>query len=77
LGTPTEQDWPGVTEKDSYPDFKSSFPKWKRDYDKLLCKNLDEAGLDLLELMLVYDPAIRISAKQAYTHPYFQEESST
>lgn len=70
LGTPTEEDWPGVT---SYPDFKSSFPKWKRDYNNLLCSNLDDQGLDLLEMMLVYDPAGRISAKQACNHPYFED----
>ena len=64
-------------DKDRFPDFKSSFPKWKRNYDKPLCKNLDDVGLDLLELMLVYDPAVRISAKQACAHPYFQEENST
>lgn len=40
-----------------------------------LCTNLDENGLDLLEMMLVYDPAGRISAKQACVHPYFEEGS--
>ncbi|ORY61519.1 kinase-like domain-containing protein [Pseudomassariella vexata] len=70
LGTPTEEVWPGVT---SYPDFKSSFPKWQRDYSNVLCTNLDEHGLDLLEMMLVYDPAGRISAKQACNHPYFED----
>jgi cyclin-dependent kinase len=29
--------------------------------------------LDLLEMMLVYDPAGRISAKQACNHPYFED----
>lgn len=57
----------------SYPDFKSSFPKWQRDWDRPLCENLDDHGLDLLEMMLVYDPASRISAKQAVNHPYFEE----
>jgi cyclin-dependent kinase len=70
LGTPTEEVWPGVT---SYPDFKSSFPKWRRDYSTALSQNLDDAGLDLLEMMLVYDPAGRISAKQACNHPYFED----
>lgn len=70
LGTPTEDIWPGVT---SYPDFKASFPKWARDNALPLCQNLDDAGLDLLEMMLVYDPAGRISAKQACNHPYFED----
>lgn len=70
LGTPGEDVWPGVT---SYPDFKSSFPKWKRDYSNPLVNTLDEAGLELLEMMLVYDPAGRISAKSACNHPYFED----
>lgn len=70
LGTPSEEVWPGVT---SYPDFKSSFPKWQRDYNNVLCHSLDDAGLELLEMMLVYDPAGRISAKAACNHPYFEE----
>ncbi|KAK2049878.1 Pkinase-domain-containing protein [Colletotrichum caudatum] len=69
LGTPTEDVWPGVT---SYPDFKSSFPKWIRDESQPLCTNLDAEGLELLEMMLVYDPASRISAKSACNHPYFE-----
>jgi cyclin-dependent kinase len=60
----------------SYPDFKASFPKWARDHTAALCSNLDEAGLDLLEMMLVYDPAGRISAKQACNHPYFENLES-
>jgi len=35
--------------------------------------NLDPAGLDLLNRMLVYDPCERISAKAALTHPYFKD----
>ncbi|KAK3673954.1 Cyclin-dependent kinase catalytic subunit [Recurvomyces mirabilis] len=73
LGTPTELDWPGVT---SFPDFKASFPKWERKQDENLVsaegsKVLGEEGLDLLESLLVYDPAGRISAKQAVGHEYF------
>ena len=33
-------------------------------------------GLDLLEQMLEYDPARRISAKRACEHPYFGIGSS-
>jgi len=73
LGTPTEADWPGVT---SFPDFKSSFPKWERKAEEQLIsadalKMIGEEGVDLLESLLVYDPAGRISAKQACAHEYF------
>ncbi|KAH9834692.1 cell division control protein 2 serine/threonine protein kinase [Teratosphaeria destructans] len=75
LGTPTENDWPGVT---SFPDFKSSFPKWERKEDQELVSRdgiemLGDQGLDLLESLLQYDPAGRISAKQSVSHPYFTE----
>lgn len=75
LGTPTEAEWPGVT---SFPDFKASFPKWERKpEDEIVnadgAKVLGEEGLNLLEALLVYDPAGRISAKQAVLHPYFLE----
>ena len=70
LGASTDDVWPGVA---SYPDFKPSFPKWQRDWSLPLCSNLDDQGLDLLEMMLMYDPAGRISAKQAVNHPYFEE----
>lgn len=75
LGTPTEADWPGVT---SFPDFKASFPKWERKAEDELVsadgvKALGDEGLNLLESLLVYDPAGRISAKQAVQHAYFFE----
>ncbi|KAF2472565.1 Pkinase-domain-containing protein [Lindgomyces ingoldianus] len=66
LGTPTEGDWPGVT---SFPDFKPSFPKWQRTDVANTVTTLDDLGLDLLEALLVYDPAGRISAKQAPATP--------
>ena len=70
LGTPTEDIWPGIT---SYPDFKSSHPKWPRIQHRPLVSGLDEAGLELLDMMLIYDPAGRISAKQACNHPYLED----
>ena len=47
LGTPDEEVWPGVS---SFPDYKSSFPKWPRQELKRVVKQLDEDGIDLLEV---------------------------
>ena len=47
LGTPKEEDWPGVT---ALPCFKASFPKWPgRSWSKLV-PSLDETGIDLLKV---------------------------
>jgi cyclin-dependent kinase len=73
LGTPDEHTWPGVT---TFPDFKPTFPRWSRDPQRALVLGLDDNGLDLLDAMLIYDPAGRISAKQACQHPYFEAGSS-
>ena len=40
-------------------------------------KKIEPAGLDLLEQMLIYDPAKRISAKKALLHPYFEDRDKT
>jgi len=73
LGTPDENNWPGVT---SFPDFKTSFPKWRREPTSKMVPTLDRDGLDLLDAMLEYDPAHRISAKAACNHPYFAAGSA-
>jgi len=70
LGTPTEETWPGVS---ALPDFKSTFPKWKRKNLRELIPGLCELGCDLLSRMLEYEPGKRISAKEALRHPYFDD----
>lgn len=70
LGTPDESMWTGVT---SLADYKTTFPSWAP------CDPADDApelheephASDLLRLMLTYDPAKRITARDALTHPYF------
>ncbi|KAJ1795995.1 Cyclin-dependent kinase catalytic subunit [Coemansia sp. RSA 2399] len=70
LGTPTEEIWPDLT---SLPDYKPSFPKWQAKNLASFLPGLDADGIDLLKRMLIYDPAHRISAKQALAHPYFND----
>lgn len=68
LTTPTEETWPGVT---SLPDYKPTFPCWKTNQLQSCVKQLDNQGLDLLQQMLIYDPALRLSARETLNHPYF------
>jgi cyclin-dependent kinase 2 len=70
LGTPYEENFPGVTE---LPYFKYSFPKWKPTNLANLAPNLCDKGVDLLSRMLCYDPSRRIHAKDALKHPYFDD----
>ncbi|KAG0317472.1 Cyclin-dependent kinase catalytic subunit [Dissophora globulifera] len=69
-GTPNEQMWPGVEE---LKDWKDTFPQWSRTPIKNTVPRLDEDGLDLLELMIEYDPSKRISAKRALRHRFFDD----
>ncbi|KAH8484647.1 hypothetical protein H0E87_026418 [Populus deltoides] len=67
LGTPTEEQWPGVT---SLRDWHV-YPKWEPQNLARAVPSLVPQGVDLLSKMLKYDPAERISAKAVMDHPYF------
>ncbi|KAG0044101.1 Cyclin-dependent kinase 3 [Gryganskiella cystojenkinii] len=67
-GTPTEENWPGITQ---LKDWKPNFPVWHRQPLEKTVPTLCPDGVDLLHRMIEYDPARRISAKQAALHPYF------
>lgn len=71
LGTPNEEIWPDVK---YLPDFKPTFPQWQKQDLSSIVPDLDEDGIDLLEQLLIFDPASRISAKRAIIHPYFLEK---
>ncbi|XP_065189214.1 cyclin-dependent kinase 1-like [Sycon ciliatum] len=70
LGTATDDTWPGVTK---LPDYKPTFPRWKAQPFSKIVPSLKTEGVDLLQRMLQYDPARRISAKQALNHSYFED----
>ncbi|CAG8719238.1 5046_t:CDS:2, partial [Gigaspora rosea] len=70
LGTPDESVWPNITQ---FRDFTPVFPKWKpQPLDKYV-PTLSSLGVDLLSKMLTYDDILRISAKRALSHPFFNE----
>jgi len=47
----------------SLPDYKATFPQWNAVELRGAVSGLDDAGLDLLALTLIYDPAHRISGE--------------
>ena len=68
LGTPTESNWPGVT---NLKDWNPAFPMWPKISLRSIAPQLDEQGLDLIQQTLNYDPKTRISAKASMEHPFF------
>lgn len=78
LGTPNEKIWPGYTQ---LPGFKLNFIT--QPYNKLrekfsvisfsVCPTLSEAGFDLLNKLLTYDPEKRITPETALDHEWFRE----
>jgi len=77
LGTPNETSWPDMVQLPEYkPDFQVHQVAREQGIPvklKEFCPNLDPLGLDLLHKMLQYDPAQRVTAKQAMSHEYFNE----
>jgi len=71
LGTPTEAMWPGLL---NLPDFKPTFPKWAPKGWAAIRNTAAQVGpdgIDLLDELMQYNPASRISARRALKHQYF------
>jgi len=70
LGTPNEDNWPGVQK---LPDYKEDFPRYPAIPLRTLVPAMDEVGYDLLEKMLRYNPAERVTCADALCHSYFED----
>lgn len=73
LGTPNVQDFPGIVELPEYsPDRFPPYPPPRGGLASLV-PTLDPLGVDLLNRMLQYDPARRITAQDALEHSFFAD----
>ncbi|MEW5311514.1 MAG: hypothetical protein WDW38_003223 [Sanguina aurantia] len=69
LGTPTEENWQGVTKLRDWHEW----PQWQAQDLTRIFPNLEPEGIELMQMMMEYDPARRISAKEALRHAYFDD----
>jgi cyclin-dependent kinase 7 len=76
IGTPTEDNWPGVSKLDDYvaPAKDAIVPVQGRMYYMGLFGNVGQAGVDLLMKMLTLDPRRRISAREVLEHEWWTTE---
>ena len=74
IGTPTEENWPGVTKLPSYVPFDSSQPVRSRDFYLSTFGTAGPVGVDLLMSTLTLDPRKRSTAKQFLQHQWWHSE---
>jgi len=72
LGTPTEENWPGVSKLEAYvaPAANNIIPFRRMDFLGLF-GTIGEVGVDLLRSMLMLDPRKRSTAKGVLTHEWW------
>lgn len=70
LGTPNQNDWPEGYALAKEINYK--FPQFRGKKLKNVIKNASESAINLLELMLNFNPEKRPSAVKCLQHPFFQ-----
>ena len=74
IGTPTEDNWPGVSKLPSYVPFETTQPVRGRDFYLSTFGTAGPVGVDLLMSMLTLDPRKRSTAKQVLQHNWWASE---
>lgn len=81
FGTPTKENWPSMSSCPNYktvttdarngPQFEQTYPSTFDEFVRTSeLRHLGEQGVDLLKRMLQFEPSRRISAIDAYNHPF-------
>jgi len=73
LGTANDKIWPGFSSLPNAKKMSFAVQPYNNLRQKFPPETLTEAGFDLLNKFLTYDPAKRITAAEALNHPYFSE----
>ncbi|VDK56213.1 unnamed protein product [Anisakis simplex] len=74
LGTPSEKIWPGYNELPGSRKMKFEHHEYNQLWKKFPTNVVDKKGLDFLNELLRYDPQKRLTAHQALTHIWFDED---
>lgn len=71
LGAPDESQWPELNEYSEFQNYQ--FDEVEPKTYSQICPRLDEAGVDLLQNLLQCNPALRVDAKTAMDHEWFDD----
>ena len=74
IGTPTEENWPGVTKLEGYTVPESVNPVRGKDHYLAMFGTAGSEGVDLLMGMLILDPQKRITARETLEHGWWASE---
>jgi len=74
VGTPSEQNWPGVTKLPNYVEPKMQVPVRDRNFYMSMFPMAGPAGVDLLMGMLKLDPRKRVTARGSLEHHWWNED---
>ncbi|KAI1377394.1 serine/threonine-protein kinase [Hypoxylon crocopeplum] len=74
IGTPTEENWPGVTKLPEYTVEKDIHPLQGKDYFMSMFGTVGPAGAELLMKTLTLDPKKRITAVEMLKHRWWHED---
>ncbi|KAI4171684.1 MAG: hypothetical protein LQ343_004077 [Gyalolechia ehrenbergii] len=73
LGTPTRSEWPGLVDM-AWFELLRPFERKHNTFAEKYQERLTPAAFELLQAMLLYDPAKRPTASDVLEHPYFTTE---